>query len=326
MKRNLLTLIIGISIIFSLVGCNSNNIDNLPKEKATNQTKSAETISNSKKDNYSKIRFSEMYETKDGVKNISEIYKNLDGKEVEMTGYMAVQSPLDESYIYLVNQPYVSCPFCAIGDITKLEIIPVYMADNSTIKYTENGVTIRGRLEVGEKVDALEYTTQCRIYADEVEEIKSDDVDTELQTYYAILSEAGMIIDIQTLQMNIEYATKEEYLTEFGNTKVEQYNGLVEYYAPDMVEYVNYIKECPDIIMACMPEREDLKALNTELYDLYQKQIKVLEKFATIIMQGKTENRTDAEKENLYNDLLNLNDDNLKLYDEFNAWNNELRE
>ena len=43
-------------------------------------------------------------------------------------------------------------------------------------------------------------------------------------------------------------------------------------------------------------------------------------------MQGKTENRTDAEKENLYNDLLNLNDDNLKLYDEFNAWNNELRE
>ena len=326
MRRDFLTLIMCIGIVFSLVGCDSNNVDNLSNENSANETNITQATSNSKKDNYSKIKFSEMYETKDGVKNISEIYKNLDGKEVEMTGYMAVQSPLDESYIYLVNQPYVSCPFCAIGDITKLEIIPVYMADNSTIKYTENGVTIKGRLEVGEKVDALEYTTQCRIYADKVEEIKADDVDTELQTYYAILSEAGMIIDIQTLQMNIEYATKAEYLTEFGTTKVEQYNGLVEYYAPDMLGYVNYIKECPDIIMACMPEREDLKDLNTELYNLYQKQIKVLEDFAIIIMQGQNEEMTDSEKEKLYDDLLELNDDNLKLYDEFNAWNNKLRE
>ena len=326
MKRNLLTLIIGISIIFSLVGCNSNNIDNLSKEKATNQTKPAETISNSRKDNYSKIRFSEMYETKDGVKNISEIYKNLDGKEVEMTGYMAVQSPLDESYIYLVNQPYVSCPFCAIGDITKLEIIPVYMADKSAIKYTENGVTIKGKLEVSEKVDALEYTTQCRIYADKVEEIKESDVDTELQMYYAILSEAGMIIDIQTLQMNIEYSTKAEYLAEFGVTNIEQYDGIVEYYSSTISNYVNYIKECPDIIMACTPEREDLKVLNNELYDLYQKQIKVFEKFAEIILQGTAENITESEKEKLYNELLDLNDDNLKLYDEFNTWNNKLRE
>ena len=111
--------------------------------------------SNTTQSNYSKIKFSEMYETINNEKQVSSIYKSFDGKEIEISGYMAYQSPLDESYIYLVNQPYVSCPFCAIGDITKLEIIPVYMANGSTIKYTENGVTIRGKLEVAEKVDAL---------------------------------------------------------------------------------------------------------------------------------------------------------------------------
>ena len=324
MKKNLLAITMCIIVVFTLAGCDSKTSevqnDNL---NSNNQTMANSTNKNK---TYSKIKFSEMYETKDGVKNISEIYKSLDGKEVEMTGYMAVQSPLDESYIYLVNQPYVSCPFCAIGDITKLEIIPVYMADSSAIKYTENGVTIKGKLEVGEKVDALDYTTQCRIYADKVEEIKEADVDTELQTYYANLSQAGMIIDIQTLQMNIEYATKEEYLAEFGTTKVEMYDGVVEYYAPDMIGYVNYIKECPDIVMACMPERADLQALNTELYDLYEKQIKVLEEFAILILSNQDGTKTDSEKEALYDSLLALNDDNLKLYDEFNAWNNKLRE
>lgn len=298
------SIFISILLVFVLTACNS-NVDSTE---------------------YSKIKFSEMYETINSEKNISEIYKNLDGKEVEMNGYMAVQSPLDESYIYLVNQPYVSCPFCAIGDITKLEIIPVYMADNSSIKYTENGVTIKGKLEVGEKTDALEYTTQCRIYADSVEEIKETNVDTELQTYYANLSEAGMIIDIQTLQMNIEYATKDEYLVDFGTTKAEKYDGVVQYYGTGISDYVTYIKECPDIVKACEPAREDLKSLNTELYNLYQKQIKVLEKFAIIIMQGQAEEKTDSEKEKLYDELLDLNDDNLKLYNEFNSWNNKLRE
>lgn len=316
MKRKLLAIIMCITVVFSLTACDSQ----------TTEIKTESDVSVAEQTNYSKIKFSEMYETKDGVKNISDTYKNLDGQEVELTGYMAVQSPLDESFIYLVNQPYVSCPFCAIGDVTKLEIIPVYMADNSTIKYTENGVTIKGKLEVGEKLDALEYTTQCRIYADKVEEIQETDVDAELQTYYANLSESGMIMDIQALQMNIEYATKDEYLAEFGTTKVECYDGIAEYYSVDMVAYVNYIKECPDIVMACMPEREDLQALNTELYNLYEKQIKVLEDFAIIILANQDGTKTDAEKEALYDSLIDLNDDNLKLYEEFNAWNNKLRE
>ena len=36
----------------------------------------------------------------------------LDGKSVTIVGYMATMSPPDGKYIYLMNLPYQSCPFC----------------------------------------------------------------------------------------------------------------------------------------------------------------------------------------------------------------------
>ena len=78
MKRNLLAITMCIIVVFTLAGCDSKTSevqnDNL---NSNNQTMANSTNKNK---NYSKIKFSEMYETKDGVKNISEIYKSLDGK------------------------------------------------------------------------------------------------------------------------------------------------------------------------------------------------------------------------------------------------------
>ncbi|MBQ9279689.1 MAG: hypothetical protein IJ215_01390 [Clostridia bacterium] len=286
---------------------------------------------------YSKIKFSEMYETRNGVKSVSSTFNSFNGEMVELTGYMAVQSPLDESYVYLVNQPYVSCPFCAIGDVTKLEIIPVYMANGGAIKYTENGVTVRGTLEVAEKVDALEYTTQCRIIADKVTEIIDENADKELQAWYADLNNANMIIDMQTLQMDIEYATNEEYMYDYGTTKASVVDGIVSDFAggtttsedgtelTNIESYLIYIKECPLIIAYYEPEREDLKELNSELIDIFDQQIAVMEKFTEIILEGKAAT-TVEEKEEIYDKLVALNSENIVVYDAFTAWNNKLRE
>lgn len=311
----LLSLIFMLGLLLTIsVGCANN--DNI-SDNSENQ--------NETDGKYAKIKFSEMYETKGNEKNVSAIYKSFDGKEVSITGYMAVQSPLDESFIYLVNQPYVSCPFCTIGDITKLEIIPIYMADGSTIKYSETGVTIKGKLEIAEKTDSLEYVTQCRIYADSVSNISDENVDQALQTYYANLSQGGMIIDIQTLQMNIEYATNPEYMALYGASKLDAVKGIATEYS-DILDYVTYIKECPEIVKAYEPKEERLITLNNELIDLYNEQIKVLEKFAGIVVRAQMEETTDAEKETLYDEFTKLNSDNLKLYEKFNSWNNKLRE
>lgn len=277
-----------------------------------------------------KLRFSEMYTVAGEDKNISEIFKELDGKEINMTGYMAAQSPLDGSFIYLVNQPYVSCPFCAIGDITKLEVIPVYMEDGSEIQYLESGVKIVGRLEVSEKVDSLGYTTQCRIYAKNIEVLTEENTDVNLQSWYATLTESQMIIDMQTLQMNIEYATKEEYLLEFGETVPARLDGMTAYYLDGIDEYISYINECPPIVEAIKndvidPSRTDLITLSDELYTMFEKEITIFERLAGLLYKSK-EVTTDEEKIAIYNEILSLNAGNLELYTQYNSWNNRLRE
>ena len=38
--------------------------------------------------------------------------KTLDGTLVTISGYMATSSPVDGSFMFLMNLPYQSCPFC----------------------------------------------------------------------------------------------------------------------------------------------------------------------------------------------------------------------
>lgn len=327
MKKYFVLLLVIVSL-FTLVGCkNSNDVD-------TNNLNQSET--NKVVEEYTEIKFSDMYETKGNEKNVSKMLQNLDGKKVKLRGYPAVQSPLDESFVYLNNQPYVTCPFCTVGDITKLEVIPIFMADKSKIRYTEEVMMVYGTLEVEPKVDSEGYTTQFRIYADNVETSPATDADKEVQAYYMALSQAGMIADIQRLQMDIEYASNPEYMTYYGKTTREIVNGIINEYigidnqfkqnGNEDFSYVEYIKECPDIIKSCEPEAERLKSLNNELIELYNDQIKVLQKYEAIVYKYNGTELSDTDIENVYNEFVNINGENLDLYNRFTAWNNKLRE
>lgn len=328
MKKYLVLLLVIVSL-FTLVGCN--NSSDVDSSNLNEQVTSTSVV-----EEYTEIKFSDMYETKGNEKNVSKMLQNLEGKKVKLRGYPAVQSPLDESFVYLNNQPYVTCPFCTVGDITKLEVIPIFMADGSKIKYTEDVMMVYGTLEVEAKVDSEGYTTQFRIYADKVELSQATDADKEVQAYYSDLSNAGMIADIQRLQMDIEYASNPEYMTYYGETTREIVNGIInEYIGIDNqfkqngnvdFSYVEYIKECPDIIKSCEPEAERLKSLNNELIELYNDQIEVLQKYEAIVYKYNGTELSDAEIENVYNEFVSLNGENLDLYNRFTAWNNKLRE
>ncbi len=289
---------------------------------------------------YTVIKFSDMYETKGKNKNVSTMLKNLNGKKVEIKGYPAVQSPLDESFVYLNNQPYVTCPFCTIGDVTKLEVIPIFMANKSKIKYTENALDVFGTLEIAAKVDSEGYTTQFRIYADKVTEITDSNANKLVNEYYSKLSQAGMIYDIQTLQMNVEYASNPEYMIYYDEdlqtgksktlSKVNAIKGIVDEYLgfdSQYGGYLRYIEECPDIVKSIEPEDERLKGLNDELIQLYNDEIEILKKYEAAVYEYQAiENPTAADAEKTFKALTTLNVDNLKQYNAFTAWNNKLRE
>lgn len=364
-------LIIAVLSIF-LVGCEAqkSNVEEVPPADNISQSEETleniETTQNSEAENiiisedtnessdegtnledYTVMKFSDLYETKGNIKNVSTRIKNLNGKKVEIKGYPAVQSPLDESFVYLNNQPYVTCPFCTIGDTTKLEVIPIFMADGSKIKYTENSLTIYGKLEVASKVDSEGYTTQFRVYADNVIEGQDSEANKLVNTYYSELTQKGMIYDIQTLQMSIEYASNPEYMAYYdekfqnGESSTIDKVSIVKQIAEEYVgydtlygngynsefTYLDYVKECPEIVKNVEPKDERLNELNNELVELYNKQIEVLKKYKDICYRiYETQNMTESLAEGFFKELTSLNSDNLELYNEFTNWNNKLRE
>ncbi len=138
------------------------------------------------------IRFGELW---DREFNVSERIKGLDGEQVNMTGFMAVQSPLDGSFIYLTNAPMVTCPYCIPGTNTPVFAVPAIAPPRNPIKFTEQPVTITGKLEVAEKKDEFGYTTPFRI---NIETLKIADISEMPQSLrdYTMLTSEGITGEI----------------------------------------------------------------------------------------------------------------------------------
>ena len=141
------------------------------------------------------IRFGELW---DSDYNVSERIKGLDGERVSMTGFMAVQSPLDGSFIYLTNAPMVTCPYCIPGTNTPVFAVPAIAPPRDPITFTDQPVTISGKLEIEEKVDEFGYTTPFRI---NVETLKIADISQMPQSLrdYTMLSSEGITADVTAL-------------------------------------------------------------------------------------------------------------------------------
>lgn len=81
--------------------------------------------------------------------------KTLDGTPITINGYMATSSPVDGSYIYLMNLPYQSCPFCLPNTNELSNTMAVYPQDNKKFEYTTQAIKITGILDVSRSKDAF---------------------------------------------------------------------------------------------------------------------------------------------------------------------------
>ncbi|MBQ3486286.1 MAG: hypothetical protein IJA77_12380, partial [Clostridia bacterium] len=55
--------------------------------------------------------------------------KSINGKTVTISGYMATSSPVDGSFMFLMNLPYQSCPFCVPNTSQLSNTMEVYPKD-----------------------------------------------------------------------------------------------------------------------------------------------------------------------------------------------------
>lgn len=115
--------------------------------------------------------------------------KEKDGKTVTINGYLATSSPADGSFLFLMNLPYQSCPFCVPNTSQLSNTMEVYPKKGETFGYTTQAVKVVGTLAVAE--DPAKPFTDLYGY-----EFNFKIVDAE----YFILSETELTADMQLWQ------------------------------------------------------------------------------------------------------------------------------
>jgi hypothetical protein len=101
------------------------------------------------------VRFEEMYKPS-GVLGLemSEKLIALNGKSVEVAGFMAPPLKAEAGFFVLTREPVSLCPFCNSDADWPSDIIVVYLRDGVRYSQTNHAITVSGTLEIGSKLDA----------------------------------------------------------------------------------------------------------------------------------------------------------------------------
>lgn len=126
--------------------------------------------------------------------NISAI-KKLDGQRVRINGYMATLSPVNGKYMYLMNMPYQSCPFCVPNTTQLANTIAVYAKEGKAFEYTDQAIRVTGTMRVEDYADEFSYEYNYRIVDASYEVIDLATVSAEYALWYSIASD-GLVSDI----------------------------------------------------------------------------------------------------------------------------------
>ncbi len=121
--------------------------------------------------NPTRIKFGEYYSSKKTEYDLvrpnfrleyTKKLKSLQGKHVELVGYMAPTIPYDGSYFMVIKQPFEDCPFCS-ASFDWAACTTVFMKKSHRVQYMGGPVRVVGILDIGEKKDATGLESWVRI-------------------------------------------------------------------------------------------------------------------------------------------------------------------
>jgi hypothetical protein len=271
--------------------------------------------------------FSNLYSITENGKDVSDDIRKLNGKTVKIQGFMAEQSLVDNSFIYLVNKPYTVCPFCVIYDNTKLDVISIYMEDDSPIEFTNQPVEIIGTLEVEPKVDVFNYTTQFRIHAKKISNIKDFIHDKEVMAYFQQMNQKNIIAALQIAFVNINHNLYPDLLNDESLTVDEKYKSISEKLNIEFItQGIGVMKKNLDYIKTIKPSNNNVKKIHDELIMIFEEIVVLLEDIDKVNYQITNLGPSNKdEKEKILSDLLNLYERNKSCFDKFTLWNDSMR-
>ena len=131
------------------------------------------------------------------AQSVAEMEK-LDGKQVSIIGYMSTLSPVSGKFMYLMNLPYQSCPFCIPNTTQLSNTMAVYAKDSDEFEFTDRAIQVTGILEFGEYTDEFGYEYSYRIKDATYSVLDTENMSAELKLWQQLAS-TNVVSEIYTM-------------------------------------------------------------------------------------------------------------------------------
>jgi hypothetical protein len=138
--------------------------------------------------------------------------KALDGQTVSINGYMATSSPVDGGYLFLMNLPYQSCPFCVPNTSQLSNTMAVYAKDGDSFDYTGQAIKVTGTLVVAENeeepfTDKYGYTFNFKI-VDAAYTVLTDEELTADMAAWQKIADSGLMDEMYRMYDYLNFVCK----------------------------------------------------------------------------------------------------------------------
>jgi hypothetical protein len=161
------------------------------------------------------------------AQSVNEI-KKLDGEQVTIIGYMSTLSPISGEFIYLMNLPYQSCPFCVPNTTQLANTMAVYAKSKDGFEFTDRAVRVTGILEFGDFTDEFGYEYGYRIKDAEYEVLDVSELDPKLKLWQQLAS-TGVIAEIYQMYEYVNFLC-------FWPTYTAKFEGGSDYLYPNDID------------------------------------------------------------------------------------------
>ena len=149
-----------------------------------------------KEGNAKELSFSE-------ANSITEMEK-LDGEKVAIIGYMSTLSPVNGAFMYLMNMPYQSCPFCVPNTTQLSNTLAVYAKDGKSFEFTDLLIRVEGTLEFGDYTDEYGYEYGYRIKDATYTKVDTSELGEKFLLWQQ-LAQTGVVADVYAMHEYIYF-------------------------------------------------------------------------------------------------------------------------
>lgn len=213
--KRFLAVLLGCLLLFSLAGCDSGGIDEANATKLS--FKSAASY---------------------------DYLKTLNGQTVTISGYMATSSPVDGSFMFLMNLPYQSCPFCVPNTSQLSNTMEVYPKSGDSFAYTNQAITVVGTLVVADSedepfTDMYGYEFTCKLVDATYTVIRAEELSGKMALWQKI-AKADVVSDMYSMYNYLHFvcAWNTYYVNSYTDENGETVPGF--YLFPEDAKYYLY--------------------------------------------------------------------------------------